>query len=161
MDKKFFELCTQVVKASDLEIYDMDYLPGSHELRLFIMNPATKTAVIEDCIKIDRALTPFIDEEAWMPSELNLEVSSPGVYRNLTSLDHFKSAEGKIVQMTLVKRLEGDQFSDLPKKLKNQKKLTVNLLLADDTGVEVSLVDKKYNFKYNEIKKANLEIELA
>lgn len=157
IDKKFFELCSKVVEGEGLKVYDMDYLPGSHELRLYIQDPETGSAVIEDCIKVDKAMTPFIDEEEWMPSELTLEVSSPGVYRNLTSLDHFQSCEGELLQLTTKQKL-GDEFS---KKLKGQKKFLCRLIKANEDGIEVELDEKNVTFKYEEIKKANLEVELA
>tara|TARA_Y100000590_G_scaffold470750_1_gene669290 strand:- start:60665 stop:61147 length:483 start_codon:yes stop_codon:yes gene_type:complete len=160
MDKKFFELCQKVVSAEGLEIYDLDYLPGSHELRLYIQNPETRTAVIEDCIKIDKAMTPYIEEEEWMPSELTLEVSSPGVYRNLTSLEHFKIVEGQNVQLTLKKKLD-DDLEGLPKKLKGQKKIIGTLIEVLEEGIALEIEDLKINLKYDEIKKANLEVDIA
>jgi len=160
MDKKFFELCQKVVSAEGLEIYDLDYLPGSHELRLYIQNPETGTAVIEDCIKIDKAMTPFIEEEEWMPSELTLEVSSPGVYRNLTSLEHFKTVEGQNVQLTLKKKLD-DDLEGLPKKLKGQKKIIGTLIEVLEEGIAIEIEDLRIDLKYDEIKKANLEVDIA
>lgn len=160
MDKKFFELCQKVVSAEGLEIYDLDYLPGSHELRLYIQNPETGTAVIEDCIKIDKAMTPFIEEEEWMPSELTLEVSSPGVYRNLTSLEHFKTVEGQNVQLTLKKKLD-DDLEGLPKKLKGQKKIIGTLIEVLEEGIALEIEDLRIDLKYDEIKKANLEVDIA
>ena len=161
MDKKFFDLCSAVVNEQGLEVYDMDYLPGSHELRLYIINPESGTAVIEDCIKVDKAMTPFIEEEDWMPSELTLEVSSPGVFRNLTSLKHFESAVGENVQLLLVKKLDEKELEGLPKKLRGQKKMIGHLEASTTEGIEVTLENTKLNFKYDEIKKANLEVEIA
>lgn len=161
MDKKFFELCSKIVTAEGLEIYDMDYLPGSHELRLYIVDPKTGTAVIEDCIKVDKAMTPFIEEEEWMPSELTLEVSSPGVYRSLTTLEHFKSVEGENVQLTLKKKLNEKELEGLPKKLKGQKVFVGHLAASTAEGLEIEIEDCKLSFKYDEIKKANLEVDIA
>jgi ribosome maturation factor RimP len=158
MDKKFFELCSKVVTTEGLQIYDMDYLYGSHELRLYIVDPETGSAVIEDCIKVDKALTPFIDEEEWMPKELTLEVSSPGVYRNMTSVEHFEAVRGELVQLVLKQKLEEKVSEGLSKKLKGQKKVIAQLVDVTDEGVEIELEDIKINFKYDEIKKANLEI---
>ncbi|MFT6069299.1 MAG: ribosome maturation factor RimP [Bacteriovoracaceae bacterium] len=157
VDKRFFELCSKVVEAEGLHVYDMDYLHGSHELRLFVINPETNTAVIDDCMKIDRALTPFIEEEEWMPAELTLEVSSPGVYRNLTTLEHFENVVGQRVQLHLKQKLDEAELEGLPRKLKGQKKLIFLLTKVNEDSIDVELENISLNIKYDEIKKANLE----
>ena len=53
LEKKFFELSVKVVAEQGLQIYDMDYFPGSGEWRIFIFNEGTDTAVIEDCVRVD------------------------------------------------------------------------------------------------------------
>ena len=50
VEKKFWELCLSVVQEQGLALYDLEFLPGQKLLRLYIMNPETKSAVIEDCI---------------------------------------------------------------------------------------------------------------
>jgi ribosome maturation factor RimP len=161
VDKQFFELCSKVVEAEGLKVYDMDYLHGSHELRLFIFDPETNSAVLEDCMKVDRALSPFIEEEEWMPAELTLEVSSPGVYRNLTTIEHFKNVEGEPVQLLLKKKLDEELLEGLSRKLKGQKKFVVQLVEVTDDSLNIELENKNINIKFDEIKKANLEIEIA
>ena len=157
VDKQFFELCSKICEAEGLEVYDMDYLHGSHELRLFIIDPETNSAVLDDCMKVDRALTPFIEEEEWMPAELTLEVSSPGVYRNLTTLEHFKNVEGQRIQILLKKKLDEEELEGLPKKLKGQKKLIVQLVAVKEDSLDIELENISLNIKYEELKKANLE----
>lgn len=157
VDKRFFELCSKVVEAEGLQVYDMDYLHGSHELRLFIIDPETNSAVLDDCMKVDKALSPFIEEEEWMPAELTLEVSSPGVYRNLNTLEHFKNVEGQMVQILLKKKLDEACAEGLPKRLKTQKKFVVQVVEVKDDSLDVELENINFNIKYEELKKANLE----
>ncbi len=161
MEKRFFELCTQVVKDENLDLYDLDYIPGSHALRVFIVDPSTGTAVLEDCIKVDRAMTPYIDEADWMPEELTLEVSSPGLYRQLREVSHFETAIGQKVKLVMTKKF-GEFFPDLdlPKKIGKEKTVILELLEVDQDGITVECEDNKLNLKYDWIKKANLETEL-
>ncbi len=157
VDKRFFELCSKVCEAEGLHVYDMDYLHGSHELRIFVINPETNTAVIDDCMKVDKALTPFIEEEEWMPAELTLEVSSPGVYRNLSTIEHFENVEGQSVQLQLKQKLDEAKLEGLPKRLKSQKNLIFLLTKVNEDSLDVELEGISLNIKYDEIKKANLE----
>lgn len=158
MEKKFYDLCHDVVTQAGFELYDMDYIQGSSTLRLFIQNPETGTADIEECAVVDRALGPYIDEADWMPETLTLEVSSPGLFRSLTDLNHFKSAAGEFVQLTLKKKLNSDE---LPKKMKGSKKFIGVLKQVHDDGVDLEL-DKELTltFMFEDIAKANLETQI-
>jgi ribosome maturation factor RimP len=160
IELKFFELCTEVTKEQGLDLYDLEYISGSQTLRLFVMNPETNTAVIEDCMKVDRALTPFTDELEWMPEALVLEVSSPGLFRELTSKDHFNKAVGSDVLLIVKTNLLEKTYPGLPKKLAGQKKFVATLTSSSDEGIEVKAMDYLINLKFEDIKKANLETAL-
>lgn len=158
IEKKFFELANQAVEALGFQLYDMDYISGSHLLRLYIMNPKTKSAVLDDCVSVDRAMTPLLEQE-WVPSELTLEVSSPGIYRHLRTKDHFQMALGERLQLALKEPLviKGPKDKDI----KRQK--VIGLLKSiDDTSIRLGLVpeDSEYEIKFEIIKKANLDPDL-
>ncbi len=162
IDKKFYELCEKVVKEEGLDLYDMDYISGSHCLRLFIKAHKTETAQIEECIKVDRALTEHIDESDWMPEVLNLEVSSPGLFRQITSIEHFKLTCGKDILLVLKSGLShySDESSSLQKKHEKAKKVIGRLHGADEDGIDIEIFNKRFSLPYSEIKKANLETKL-
>jgi ribosome maturation factor RimP len=157
MEKRFFELCERVVPETGLELYDLDYLTGSSELRVYVRDPLTKTAVIEDCMKVDRALTPFLEED-WTPESLTLEVSSPGLFRQLRNLEHFKEAIGETVTLTLTGKIEGEGLSKAALSL---KKVTAPLKAVNESGLVVVVENVDIGIDFNKIKKANLETELA
>lgn len=158
IEKKFHDLCQNVVTEAGLELYDMDYIQGSSTLRLFIQNPDSGTADIEECAQIDRALGPFIDQADWMPETLTLEVSSPGLFRSLTDLKHFKSVVGESIQLTLKRKLHSDE---LPKKINGSKKIYGVLKQVHDDGVDLELDEQiTLTFMFEDIAKANLETQI-
>jgi ribosome maturation factor RimP len=158
IEKNFYDLCVEVVTEAGLELYDMDYIPGSSTLRLFIQNSTTGTAVIEECARVDRALSPYIDEADWMPETLTLEVSSPGLFRPLVDLEHFKSANGESIQLTLKKKLSSNE---LPKKIRGSKKLLGVLKEVHEDRVDLKLSDElTLTFMFEDIAKANLETQI-
>lgn len=158
LEKKFYDLCQQVCETEGLELYDLDYYSGNYDLRVYIRDPKTGTALIEDCVKIDRALTPHIDELEWMPAQLNLEVSSPGVYRNLTQHHHFEECLGDEIQVVLKKKMEGD---DLPKKVKGNKKFVGVLKEKTADSLVLEIEKMSLTILLNDIAKANLEMSHA
>ncbi len=161
LEKRFFELSVKVVSDLGLKLYDMDYFPGNGEWRIFIYNEGTDTAVIEDCVRVDKALTPYVEESEWMPENLTLQVSSPGIDRSLRTRVHFERVLGKCVKLVLVKRLGSDLFPGLPKSLKGEKKVVAKLVSLNDDGLTLSYRDE-FNFTlgFSDIKKANQEPEL-
>ena len=154
IEQKFFELCLKVVTDLGLDLYEMNYLPGNSTLRVFIRDPQTDTAVLEDCVRVDKALTDYIDSEDWMPESLTLEVSSPGMFRDLTQLDHFSQVEGKRVALILKGKVEDESLS---KKVKGQKKLIGELTKVSEQGVKLRFEDISLDICFTDIKKANLE----
>lgn len=160
LELKFFEIATKVVSENDLELYDLEWNGSSSDLCLYIMNKETKTAVLDDCVKIDRAMSPYIDNESWMPENLTLEVSSPGLFRHLNQVNHFKMSIGEEVSLTLVKKIDDEQSPDFPKALRNNMKIKVKLIDANEDGIEIEAKGIKVRLPYTQIKRANLETNI-
>ncbi len=160
LEKKFFDLCSKIVVEQGLSLYDVEWTQGAQTLTVYIFDEKTNSAIIDDCIKVDRALSPYIDNETWMPENLTLEVSSPGLFRHLNQVVHFQSSVGQEVQLTLFKKLETDHLPEFPKAFKNSTKFKAKLLAAENDGIEVELKNQKIKIKYSEIKKANLETDI-
>lgn len=157
IEKKFYELCSKLCIELGYEIYDLDYLKGSHTLRIYIIDPKTGTAVIEDCSKVDHAMTPLVEESDWMPNELILEVSSPGMFRQLNTVEHFKMSVEKDILISTKARLIADRFPGIPKGLKGERKVVGKLVDVSDEGITCLSHDYELKLKYEDIKKANLE----
>lgn len=49
---------------------------------------------VEDCAKVSRAVSEIMDEKDPISDQYTLEVSSPGLDRPLTKLEHFKKFSG-------------------------------------------------------------------
>jgi len=162
MEKKFYDIAMTIVSQNGYELYDLDYIKGSKTLRVFIMDPETNTALIEDCVKVDRGFTPFMEEEEWIPDDIILEVSSPGLYRSLNCLEHFKMAGDTPVNLQLKKTLaELLPGEELDKKTAKAKTFVCHIEEVSDEHIVVAL-DDEFSLKvnYTDIKKANLEPEL-
>ena len=137
MEKKFLDMSLKVTEETGYYLYDMEYIKGSKTLRVYIADKETGSALIEDCVKVDRAFTDHVEAADWVPEDFVLEVSSPGVYRKLKTEEHFESAIDEIIF------IETNEPLDIV-----DKKL---ILDADGTQFELEL---------SKIKKANLDPDL-
>ena len=62
---------------------------------------------INDCVALTRALNPVLDEADPIATSYTLEVSSPGIERELTRPEHFEWCEGDAVAVTLFAPRDG------------------------------------------------------
>ncbi len=157
VEKKFWELCVPVVKAQGLELYDLEYLSGQKLLRLYIMNPETKSAVIDDCVKVDHALTPFFETEEWMPAEVTLEVGSPGVYRHVACMAHFQVGLGEIHAVTIMGNLDSKLNPVASKKLLAAKKFRGELKEVKPEAIVLKTDDGDVVIGFQSIKNAQVD----
>ena len=100
------------IKRHGLELFDIDMPANTNGvLRVFINRPRSGgqslTADITDCTKVSKDILNLPQVEEIMPGSTTLEVSSPGINRKLTRLEHFNGAIGERVR--LVVRKESDK----------------------------------------------------
>ena len=161
MELKFFELTQKVLNSTSLELYDLEWSPSSGTLVVYIQNPETKTANLEDCILVDRGFNPFMETEGRIPDNFNLEVSSPGLYRPLSSVEHFKNVMGQLVFLHLVTKIDEVKYPEFPKALRNNLKIKAKLVDVSDDGIKVDVKGQEIEIPFTQIKKANLETEIS
>ena len=78
---------------------------GSGVIRVFIDQP--DGIDLEDCEKVSAAVSALLDVEDPLPGQYNLEVSSPGLDRKLTKIEHFQRFMGKTVKVQMRFPIEG------------------------------------------------------
>ena len=83
-------------EVSDLEVQ----LTGkSGVVRIFIDHPDGIS--LDDCEKVSQAVSALLDVEDPLPADYNLEVSSPGLDRKLTKVEHFQRFKGETLKVQL------------------------------------------------------------
>lgn len=160
VEKKFYLMCEPVVIEAGYRLYDLEYVNTSKVLRLYIQDPRTGSALIDDCVKVDHALSPVFESETWIPEEVVLEVSSPGVYRHLASLEHFKMSVGETISVVIMGSLSEEQTKDAPKGIRGEKKFRGKLLDVGEQGFVMEVNNFPLRLEYKQLKKANLDPDL-
>jgi len=95
------ELLTPTATAMGYELWDVEFVrEGARRvLRLTIDKP--EGINIEDCEAYHRAVDPILDEADPIDSAYYLEVSSPGIERELKYESHFAACVGEDVEVRL------------------------------------------------------------
>jgi ribosome maturation factor RimP len=157
---KFFAGISNLLSSSKLDIYDLEYNRAGKTVRLFIIDPETDTATIDDCVEVDRILTPYFEESDWIPEDIILEVSSPGATRSLHREIDFKNAIGKKVKCTFVKKISEEMFPVDDKRILGQKKIIGKLLDVNPEAIEVEFFENSYTVSFEYLKQVNIELDI-
>jgi len=131
----------------NLELVDLEFQKEGigNVLRLFI--DKTGGVTVEDCASISRELSTLMDINEILEEKYVLEVSSPGLRRPLKKIDDYKKYKGFLV---LVKTNEP---------IESRKVFKGYLKDTNDEGIEIDISGSLHRISYNQIKKANLEID--
>ena len=77
-------------------------------LRVFIDREEDAVS-IDDCVAVSRKLSDLLDQKDPIPQSYCLEVSSPGIERELVRPEHFAAFEGAAVVLHLYQAVDGSK----------------------------------------------------
>lgn len=128
-----------IAKANNVEIYDVEYVKEGKDwyLRAYIDKPDGVT--IDDCEKVSRAFSDQLDIEDFIQDAYILEVSSPGLGRQLKKDRHLEKSIGQSVEVKLFEALNGQK--EWAGVLKSYDKL--NIVITGANGCETELARAK------------------
>ena len=100
------QLLAPILKELQFELYDVEFVKeaGTFYLRAFIDKEGGIT--INDCETVSRRLSDLLDQKDFIPDAYILEVSSPGLGRQLKKEKHFEKSIGEEVEIKLFKPIE-------------------------------------------------------
>ncbi len=95
---QIIELATPIAQKLNLEVVDVVFQTNKNPpvLRIDIRNPLQDTG-LEDCEQMSKVLEAQLDATASITGAYVLEVSSPGITRNLTTDREFITFKGFVV----------------------------------------------------------------
>ncbi|MBQ8262286.1 MAG: ribosome maturation factor RimP [Lachnospiraceae bacterium] len=108
-EEKTEELLKSIVQKHQVEIYDVEYVKEGSDwyLRAYIDKEGGVT--IEDCEKVSRELSDKLDEADFIKDPYILEVSSPGLGRQLKKDRHLEKSLGEEVELKLFEARDGQK----------------------------------------------------
>ena len=148
IEQRVREIGRRVAAERNLEFVHSE-IAGSKRnptVRIFIDKPGGVT--IEDCSDVSRVVEEVLDADDFIPSSYVLEISSPGLERELYSIDDFR-------------RFAGHQAKVKADAINGQRNFSGRVVSVDDNTVVFG--DKTagtVRIPYSGVKKANLLIDL-
>lgn len=144
-------LLTEYLTGKELEIYNIEYKKEGKEwkLRVYLDKPAdceTEYVDINECEDVTRFLSDKLDEEAFIERSYTLEVSSPGLDRELIKPSDFERFAGRVVEVKLYKAVDGN------------KEFVGTLVGKTDDEVTIEIEEREVGIPTEHISKINLAV---
>jgi len=145
--ENILHMAEPLLVGKNMELVDLEFRKEGvgKVLRLFI--DKTDGVTVEDCANISRELSTLMHVNETIEEKYVLEVSSPGLRRPLKKIDDFKKFKGKLI---LIKTKEP---------IENRKVFKGYLKDTNDEGIEMDIDGLLYSLSFQQIYKANLEID--
>lgn len=131
-------------KEANLELYDSELTSenGKKIYRVYVMKKGGVN--LDDCARLSEILSPIFDVEPPVNGEYFLEVSSPGLERKLSTIEHFAKSIGEMVKITT----------------NENEKFQAKLLSVENEFIHLQTLNgEKINLNFNKIKKARTFVE--
>lgn len=100
---------------------------------------------VDDCATVSRAISAVMDEKDPIDDQYSLEVSSPGLDRPLTKVEHFKKFLGYETKIETGTEVSGR------KRFKGQ-----TILVDDKNNITIVMEGQEYVIPFEEINKAKI-----
>ncbi len=148
---KVTSMLEEFTEGRELEIYNVIYKkegPG-WVLRVFLDKPMgaeSEYVSIEECEEVTRYLSDKLDELDFIDRSYNLEVSSPGLDRELIRESDFVRFAGREVEVKTYQQIEGS------------KNFEGTLVARQDDIVIIDVGGKRLEIPADKISKINLAI---
>ncbi len=111
---RIYPLIEEAVRSCGCDIWDIEFVKRGADrvLAITIDTDREEGIGINDCTNVTRAIDPILDEADPIDTSYNLEVSSPGIERDITLPRHVTACIGETVQAKLFAPLEGTRKID-------------------------------------------------
>ena len=150
LEKKLMTTINNLVLKKDFFVLNLRLRQSKSTPNISVIVDSSNTVSVDDCAYVSNVINDVlkVDEKFSDYKDFALEVSSPGINRELFTLSDYKKYVGEKVQIKLKKSLNG------------VKNIKAKLIAVDDGFIEISSRNETYTLEFDNIKKANLNIDI-
>ena len=147
-ETKAEELLKPIAEAFNVKIYDVEYVKEGSDMYLRAYIDKEGGVNIQDCENVSRAFSDKLDEADIISDAYILEVSSPGLGRQLKKDRHFENSLGEDVELKLFEAVDG------------QKEFEGTLKAFDKDSITVTVNGEDKAFARNTIAVVRLKLDI-
>lgn len=102
-----WEAAKPIAEQAGCSLYDVEFVKEGTNWFLRVVIDKPDGVSTDDCEKVSRPLSDWLDEKDPISQSYYLEVSSPGIDRKLTRPEHYEANLGQRVTVRLFAAIEG------------------------------------------------------
>ena len=135
--EKVIDMIENLIKEEGYYVWDIKYVPAKNsKLEVFVDD-----VDLYECAELSRKINGFIESNNLITDQYLLTVSSPGINRKLTKLDHYVRSIGKNAKI----KADGTTYKGIIEKV-------------SDNIITLNTEKDNINIEFEKIEKANLNI---
>jgi len=135
LEKKIEDLVKPIIENLGYKVYDVMYQKEGKDnyLRIFIDSP--KGIDLNDCEKVNDSVNDILDEKDHIKAQYYLEISSPGLERNLRRDEQFLESIGKKIEVHLYNSVNGNKVITGILNEFNEKDILIDDIKIDKSNI--------------------------
>ena len=135
LEKKIEDLVKPIIENLGYKVYDVMYQKEGKDnyLRIFIDSP--KGIDLNDCEKVNDSVNDILDGKDYIKAQYYLEISSPGLERNLRRDEQFLESIGKKIEVHLYNSVNGSKILTGILNEFNEKDIIIDDIKIDKSNI--------------------------
>ena len=110
LEKKIEDLVKPIIENLGYKVYDVIYQKEGKDNYLRIFIDSNKGIDLNDCEKVNDSVNDILDEKDYIKAQYYLEISSPGVERNLRRDEQFMDSINKNIEVHLYNNINNNKI---------------------------------------------------
>ena len=110
LEKKIEDLVKPIIENLGYKVYDVIYQKEGKDNYLRIFIDSDKGIDLNDCEKVNDSVNDILDEKDYIKAQYYLEISSPGVERNLRRDEQFMDSINKNIEVHLYNNINNNKI---------------------------------------------------
>lgn len=149
IEERVENLLEKTINDLGYTLYDVEYAKEAKNYFLRIFIDKADGIDLNDCEKVNNAITELLDEADYIKDMYFLEVSSPGIERVLRKDKHLKQYIGEKIEVSLFKPINGNkQIQGALEKFNSENiALKYNNEILEIPRKGISLIKTVYNWE--------------
>ena len=145
IEESLFQALNEIVEKKDMRVVNINISGVAKSPSIQIIIDSIQGVSLDDCSFVSKLTNDIIKVNGYYSDDYNLEVSSPGVNRQLFSLDDFRLYENSMVKIKLKKPIN------------NQKNILGIIKVIKSENIIVDIGEEEIEIEFKNIKKANIK----
>ena len=109
LEKKIEDLVKPIIENLGYKVYDVMYQKEGKDNYLRIFIDSDKGIDLNDCEKVNNSVNDILDEKDYIKAQYYLEISSPGLERNLRRDEQFLDNINKKIEVHLYNSINNNK----------------------------------------------------